>query len=123
MRKTDLINNVRDTEHLEDFLNDYIFYNLEESFTKEEFEEALNEKIWNNIFEYADWQVDIYNSQLTKWLTENSSVFDDYINEFWYNSDKTIYENIQMAQFLEIERELEEELKEFAEEMGIDLEI
>lgn len=127
IKYTDIKEFAKDMDYLLDLLNDYYFYKVEwdintKEWKREELEELLNESyIYDNVNEKADWEVDIYNNKLTQWLADNLSAFDDYIDECGYNSDKSIYENIQMAQYLEIEREIVEEVGEFAQEFDINL--
>jgi len=97
-------------------------------FTVDELDDAINEEIkrqgldeyddflgyrsdyiGDRISDYADGQVDIYNSDLLQWIgsdAENAEAVGDAIDEFgWDGCGKDFYKAIQMGQFLKYEHE------------------
>lgn len=96
------------TNYLEDLFYDYYSNNIEE---------AQQDYILDKISELADSNVDIYNHNLLKWLWDNYSDYEDYIEEFGINSNWfNLMQTIQGAQFIQIEREILEELGDFETE-------
>ncbi len=94
-------------------------------FTVDELDNAINEEIErqglgeyddflgyrsdyisDRISEYADSKVDIYYSELMKWLPDNTSWLEEALEEFgWDGCGKDFYKAVQMAQFLAYEHE------------------
>lgn len=63
------------------------------------------------IMEIADANIDIYYYDLKQWIINHFDDFDDYIEEYGYNKDRTLYDNIQSAQFIGNEREMYDNLE------------
>ena len=82
----------------------------------ENFEEYSDGSIEAAINEIANGSVNDYYDDLKKWLSDNVGNFEDYINEYGYNSKRTLFENIRAAQFVTSEREMYNNL-----ELGIQL--
>ena len=62
--------------------------------------------ISDRISDYADNKVDIYYSELMKWLPDNTGWLEDAFEEFgWDGCGKDFYKAVQMAQFLAYEHE------------------
>jgi len=117
----------KNTNYLLDFLNNYYFYKLDgfdrgtKNITKEELEKLLNQdEIVDNISEFADSQVDVYNGALLEWLNKDNNflLYDEAIDNFW--DAGSLINNIRQAQFFDIEQELNEELREFIDEFELE---
>jgi len=111
-------------DYLWDFLNDYFFFNLKDDkkFTKEELEELLNED-YLQVSEFADWVPSVYNNDLLEWLKNNYFIFEDYIDEMWINQNWfDLMQNIMGAWSFDVQNDLIEELKQFANDFDLDLE-
>ena len=78
--------------------------------------------ISDNFGEYSDSQVDIYYSDLNKWMSENIDLMEEAVSEGFYQLDPhnfSLYSLAQCAQYMSLERELSEDMSEILELMGI----
>lgn len=68
--------------------------------------------IYDSISEYADSNVDIYNSDLLEWAKNHLGDIEDANKEFGMPEDGDIIKQIMQAQFMVKERELLDSIKE-----------
>lgn len=78
----------------------------------------ISDSFWG----YADSQVDIYYSDLNKWISENIDAMENAVTEGYYQLDSenfSLYSLAQCAQYMELNNQLQDDIQNILEIMGI----
>ena len=105
-----------------DFVNDHLeykdFQDVQELYDYLNDTNNANGYITDDISEFADLNVPIYNSELLDWLKDNYDKLENSIQEFGIDSENfDLIKQIQLAYYSEIQNELYEYIQKAIEEI------